>query len=79
MLQKLDERSDRVPTERTGSLGHIIYDILQFLILRLKELVQVVKLWPDHIPVVVACFGIQQIFVCWYRGEHQHNAFTLFL
>jgi hypothetical protein len=50
MLQKLDERSDRFPAKGMGLLDYIIHDIFQLLILRLKELVQVVELGPNHVP-----------------------------
>src|SRR2546426_5311484 len=62
-LLELDQRRDRVPTERARPLGDLVDDVVDLLVLRREELVQVVELTADHVPVVVARLRVEHVLV----------------
>src|SRR5437867_3343824 len=55
--------SARVATERARPLGHIVDEVVELLVLRGEELVQVVELRADDVPVVVAGLRVEHVLV----------------
>jgi hypothetical protein len=67
-----------VPTaDRAGALGDLVDDVVELRVLRLEELVQVVELRADDVPVVVAGFGVQDVLVGEQGVQDIGNGLTL--
>jgi hypothetical protein len=49
---ELRERAEGVTAEGARSLRHVVDDVVQLLVLRLEELVQVVELGTDDVPML---------------------------
>lgn len=61
------------------AFGDLVNELLQFAILLLKEQVHGVKVAADHIPVGVACFGIEYMFITQKLAEDGGHFFTIFV
>src|SRR5881628_2311648 len=62
-LLELGQGRHRVPAERARPLGHIVDEVVELLVLRGEELVQVVELRADDVPVVVAGLRVEHVLV----------------
>jgi hypothetical protein len=63
VLRELGQGAEGLPAQRAGALGHVVHDLVEGLVLPLEELVQVVELRANHVPVVVPGLGIEHILV----------------
>src|SRR5579862_9556180 len=57
LLLELAHRAQRLAAQRARALGHLVQDLVELLVLRVEELVKVVELRPDDVPVIVARLG----------------------
>src|SRR6185437_3505073 len=57
------ERGRRGIAERPHPLRNLVDRVVELLVLRLEELVQVVELRADDVPVVVACLRVEDVLV----------------
>ena len=62
-LQEFFQRAGGHSVQCANSLGDIVDDVAQRLVLRLEELVQFAELGPGHIPVKAARLGVEHEFV----------------
>src|SRR5207249_9577554 len=54
--------------------GYFVDEVVELLVLPLEELVQVVELGTDHVPVKVAGLGVQHVLVGEERGQELDDA-----
>jgi hypothetical protein len=57
------ERRHRVAAEGARALGHVVDEVVDRLVLLGEELVQIVELRAQNVPVVVAGLRIQHVLV----------------
>jgi hypothetical protein len=60
---KLRQHADRRLAKGPHPRGDVIDHLVQRVILLLNQLMQVMELRPDHIPMVIACFGLQHLLI----------------
>ena len=68
--EKLLQATHGVVAECTAALGSIVYDLIELLILALKEFMQVHEVVACHIPVIVPGLGVEYELVCEQRIEN---------
>src|SRR5206468_6764600 len=73
-LRELGERAGRPAAQLADALRDVVHEIVQLPVLRLEELVQIVELRANHVPVVVAGLGVQDVFVSQERGQELDDA-----
>ena len=68
-LDELRQRSDRVSSERPRPLGDLVHHVVEVFVLLLEELVKIVELRPDDVPVIVARLRVQDVLVGQQRTQ----------
>ena len=63
-------------TASGAALRDLVDELVELLVLRLEELVQVVELQAGHVPVVIARLGVEQILVRQQGVQDLHDRLT---
>src|SRR2546428_10553559 len=73
-LLELGQGRHRVPAERARPFGHLVDEVVERLVLLGEELVQVVELRSNHVPVVIAGLRVEHVLVAEQGVQKLHDA-----
>ena len=77
MLHELRQRANGRLSQRLDAFGDVIRDLVQRGVLVLKEVVQVIELRHDDVPVVIVRLGVEHVLIGQQRRQQPDDTLPL--
>jgi hypothetical protein len=69
--------SQLLTLEQIAGYCNVIRDCVQLCVLGLKEVMQVIELGPDDVPVVIVRLGVEYVLISQRRRQHLDDTLPL--